>query len=376
MYKDIDELNKKLKFAFSCIQNNNHLEAIKIYEEILTENQNNFDANSNLGMLYAQYNNLEKSEEYLNKAIEIDPKNPYALNNLASILIKLGKNEEAVKFSQIAINLKENFSLAYNNLGLAQQNIKKNDDAKVSFLKAIETEKTNVLPYYNLGFLYERLNDIKNSEIYYLKAIEVNPRFFNAYNNIMNLYERINDNNKLQLIIEKGEKEFSNSFSIKLFKGKLQFKNKLYNEAIKNLESFKFNKNNYLKESLRYSTLASSYDEINKFDKAFEYFELANSINFENNKNKLSKNRSIKLIDERIDFFNEINLKNWDSTDFESDLMSPIFIIGFPRSGTTLLNTILNSHPELGVIEEKPIVNKFIKLLDEEIYSNFSNEVW
>ncbi len=373
MNKVIDDFNKKLNFAFSCIQNNNHLEAIKIYEEILQENQNNFDANSNLGMLYAQQNNLEKSEKYLNKAIEIDPKNPYALNNLASILIKLGKNEEAVKFSQIAINLKENFSLAYNNLGLAQQNIKKNDDAKKSFLKAIETEKTNVLPYYNLGFLYERLNDIKNSEIYYLKAIEINPNFFNAYNNIMNLYERTNDNNKLQLIIEKGEKEFSNNFSIKLFKGKLQFKNKLYNEAIKNLESFKFNKNNYLKESLRYSTLASSYDEINKFDKAFEYFELANSINFENNKNKLSKNRSIKLIDERIDFFNKINLKNWDNADFESDLMSPIFIIGFPRSGTTLLNTILNSHPELGVIEEKPIVNKFIKLLDEEIYSNFSN---
>ena len=65
----------------------------------------------------------------------------------------------------------------------------------------------------------------------------------------MNLYERTNDNNKLQLIIEKGEKEFSNNFSIKLFKGKLQFKNKLYNEAIKNLESFKFNKNNYIKES-------------------------------------------------------------------------------------------------------------------------------
>ena len=34
MNKDIDELNKKLKLAFSCIQNNNHLEAIKIYEEI------------------------------------------------------------------------------------------------------------------------------------------------------------------------------------------------------------------------------------------------------------------------------------------------------------------------------------------------------
>ena len=52
----------------------------------------------------------------------------------------------------------------------------------------------------------------------------------------------------------------------------------------------------FLKESLRYSTLASSYDEINNFDKAFEYFGLANSINLEVNKNKLDKNKSIKLV--------------------------------------------------------------------------------
>tara|TARA_Y100000741_G_scaffold213011_1_gene162261 strand:- start:3029 stop:4741 length:1713 start_codon:yes stop_codon:yes gene_type:complete len=373
MNKDVDEIKKKLNFAFSCIQNNNHLNAIKIYEEILVEDENNFDANSNLGMIHAQYNNLEKSEKYLNKAIEIDPKNPYALNNLTSILIRLGRNDEAIKYSQKAIDLKQNFSLAYNNLGLAQQNIKKNDDAKISFLKAIELEKKNVLPYFNLAFLYESLNDTENSEVYYIKAIEVNPRFFSAYNNLMNLYERINDNSKLQLIIEKGEKEFINNFSIKLFKGKLQFKSNLYKEAIKNLESFKFNKNNYLQESLRYSVLASSYDKIHQFDKAFENFELANKINFEINKNKLDKDRSIKLIDDRIDFFKEKNLKYWKYTSIGNGTKNPIFIIGFPRSGTTLLNTILNSHPEIEVIEEKPIVNKFIKFLDEEIYSNFFN---
>ncbi len=373
MNKDIEEIKKKLNFAFSYIQNNNHPEAIKIYQNILQENVNNFEANSNLGMLYAQFNNLQKSEKYLNKAIEIDPKNPYALNNLASILIKLGRNDESIKYSQKAINIKQNFSLAYNNLGLAQQNLNKNKDAKISFLKAIESEDKNVLPYYNLAFLYESLNEIKNSETYYLKAIEINPKFFSAYNNLMNLYERTNEDNKLKLIIEKGEKKFSNNFSIKLFKGKLQFKSRLYDQAIINLESFKFNKNNYLQESLRYSTLASCYDEVKNFDKAYDCFGLANSINFEVNKNKLDKNKSIKLVDERIDFFNEKNLKNWKKLDVANDSNNPVFIIGFPRSGTTLLNTILNSHPEINVIEEKPIVNKFINLLNKEIYSNFSN---
>ena len=158
------DIKKNLDFAISCIQNNKYSEAIEIYEKILQENKDIFDANSNLGMLYAQQNNLEKAEKYLNDAIKIVSNNPYALNNLASILIRLGRNDVSIKYSQKAINIKQDFSLAYNNLGLAQQNLKKNDDAIRSFLNAIETDKSNVLPYYNLAILYENLNDIKNSE--------------------------------------------------------------------------------------------------------------------------------------------------------------------------------------------------------------------
>ena len=373
MKKYILDLKKELNFALSCIQNNNLSDAISTYLKILQEYKDNFEANSNLGMLYAQNNDLEKAEKYLNNAIKIDPKNPYVLNNFASILIRLGRNNESIEYSQNAINIKKDFSLAYNNLGLAQQNIKQSKDAKISFLKSIETEKSNVLPYYNLAFLYETLNDIKNSEIYYLKAIEVNLKFFSAYNNLMNLYERTNNDSQLKLIIEKSEIEFPNSNSVKLFKAKLQFKSNLYNEAISNLESFKFEKNNNSKESIRCSTLANSYDKIKKFDKAFKYFKLANQTNFELNKHKVSKDRSIQIVENRIEFFKEKNIKNWINYDFESVKKEPTFIIGFPRSGTTLLNTILNKHPNVDVIEEKPIINRFIKILDKEIYSNFSN---
>ena len=44
---------------------------------------------------------------------------------------------------------------------------------------------------------------------------------------------------------------------------------------------------------------------------------------------------------------------------------NPVFLIGFPRSGTTLLDSILNSHPSLEVIEEKPMVSKLIDSLSK-----------
>ena len=62
MNKDNFDLKKELNFAFSCIQNNNYQEAVKIYEQILEKNYNSFEANSNLGMLFAQQNDLNKAE--------------------------------------------------------------------------------------------------------------------------------------------------------------------------------------------------------------------------------------------------------------------------------------------------------------------------
>ncbi len=373
MTLDSFTIKKELNFALSCIQKNNHLDAIRIYEKILKENENNSEANSNLGMLYAQNNNLDKAEKHLIKAVKVDVNNPYLLNNLASILTRLGRNNESITHSKNAIRIKKNFSLAYNNLGLAQKNIYDNENAKLSFLKAIETDIKNVLPYYNIACLYESLNDLKNSETYYLKAIEVNSKYFSPYNNIMNLYERTNNDSSLKHIIERGEKEFPNNSSIKLFKGKLQYKSKLYSEAINNLESLKFDKNNYAKESIRCNVLANCYDAVDKFDKAFVYFKLANKINFELNKNKVSIERSTKVVEDRINFFQKENLKNWEYNSDEKITKDPVFIIGFPRSGTTLLDAILNSHPDIEVIEEKPIINKFVKLLHKEINSEFSN---
>ena len=83
-----------------------------IIKKIIQKNKDIFDANSNLGMLYAQQNNLEKAEKYLNDAIKIDSNNPYALNNLASILIRLGRNDVSIKYSQKAINI-NNFFIFY-----------------------------------------------------------------------------------------------------------------------------------------------------------------------------------------------------------------------------------------------------------------------
>jgi hypothetical protein len=51
----------------------------------------------------------------------------------------------------------------------------------------------------------------------------------------------------------------------------------------------------------------------------------------------------------------------------------PIFLIGFPRSGTTLLDTILRTHESIEVLEEKPLIQNMINEINIHIKGDFSN---
>ena len=367
------ELKKNLDLGIRYIQRKEFNEAIKIYEKILAEHPNNFDANLNLGTIFAQSNNLKKATELWAKAIKINPKIPDAHNNLASIYMRLGEYDKASKHIKEAIRINPKFSLAYNNLGMLKTNTGFLEEGKSNFLKAIELDPKNIMAFYNLANLYQKLNDIENSENFYIKAIGINPMFFEAYNNLMNMYERIGENTKLKDIINKSEKYFIDNSSIKLFKGKLLLKLKEYKDAINNLESIQFDLINKTKEISRCTTLAKCYDQIGDYKKAYKFFNLANENNFIINKDKIDKEKAINIIKERINFFENPIIKEWPIPNSNKIKKNPIFLIGFPRSGTTLLDTVLRSHPSIDVIEEKPTIDIFIKKLKEKTFSNLNN---
>ena len=90
-------MQNDLDFSLEKIKNKNFDEAIKLYEKILNQEPENFDANLNLGSIYAQTKNLSKASELLSKAIKINPKIPDVHNNLAMIEITLKNYDKAIE---------------------------------------------------------------------------------------------------------------------------------------------------------------------------------------------------------------------------------------------------------------------------------------
>ena len=101
--------------------------------------------------------------------------------------------------------------------------------------------------------------------------------------------------------------------------------------------------------------------KLKNFDEAFRCFEKSQlNLKYENTNPKIFQNY-IHTYRKNID--NDAFLQNQTHKIVKN---SPVFLIGFPRSGTTLLDTILRSHPEIDVLEEKPLINSVEQIINSK----------
>ena len=92
--------------------------------KILSINSSHFDSISLLANIFAVNRNFDKAKEFLEKAIEIQPKNTTILNNLGTAHKELGKPKEAINFYQKVLEIDSNHPNANFNLGIVFINLK------------------------------------------------------------------------------------------------------------------------------------------------------------------------------------------------------------------------------------------------------------
>ncbi len=315
----------------NAIKNNKFTQAIKFLEDAIKIKPNAYDLHLKLGLLHQHLNDYEKSIQYFEKSISLEPKSVSAYFNLGLIYFKLNKKNLALK----------------------------------NYLKAIDLDPKNFLVSYNLGNYYFSNDDTENSEKYYLKSIEINPNHFYPYNNLFQLYDRSNNLIKLEETIKKVINIFGRIPLAQFLEGIFEFRKKNYNKTIEIFKNLEVDKNDVQRNSLKENFLAKSYDFIGSYAQAFEHFSESNSIVQNSLKLNSNKNKFVDLTKKRLslNFDSLINLqpKSEEIDNFED----PVFLIGFPRSGTTLLDTILRTHKSIKVIEEKSLVDELINYLNK-----------
>lgn len=277
-------------------------------------------AHYNLGNTYRELAKFSKAEESYKKAISLKKNFSEAYYNLGIVLKNNSKLEDAEKCYKQAIHLKPDFAEAYNNLGTVLENLGKLNESEINYRKAIALKPNFPETYNNLGTNLEQQGKLNDAKKYFEKAILINPGFANAHR---------------QLSLIKKFDKYDDHFDLiqKLYLDK--------NISDQNLCHVNF-------------SLAKIHEDLENYEKAFKHFKEGNHI----------QKKIIKYnIDKDVQLFDQIKLnfkkKNATKIQLIKNDITPIFIIGMPRSGTTLVEQIISSHSKITGLGELPFVSQF-----------------
>ena len=324
------------------------------------------EACNNLALSLKEEMKVDDAINYLNKAIEFKPNYSEAFYNLGNTLTVKGDFRKAINAFKKAIELKPDYFDALNNLGATYNLYKDYSNALKSISKALKIRPNIADAYNNLGTAELNLENESEAIKSYNKAIKIDPKFALAYSNLCGLYERSNKLKKLKETLNKAENRgLSGNEEIKFRRGQLNSRNKDYKNSTLYLEEVDDTKISNKMKIDKYELLGKDYDKIKYYKKAFNCFKKSNSLVSSSVESQLYNPKNYQNeVSQLIISYSKIKKLEWENK-IENKIISPVFLVGFPRSGTTLLDNILSSHPNISTLEEKPMIAMVKKSLNK-----------
>jgi len=288
-----------------------------------------------LSLAYQQKGENDKSIDLLTNVLKKNPKNIFFLNNMGVSYYNKKNLVEAEYYFKRVLEINPNYINALNNLGNLKKDLDLVDEAKNFYKKSIKLNDNIMETHFNLGVLYEQSGNFEKSLYHYKKTLEINPKFTKADHSIAMMTEYSSKN-----------KHF------------LDMQKKLTDENLDDFEKLEL-----------YFALGKAYNDLEDYKNSFFHIDHANSL-----KKKITKyniENDVKLFNNIKSFFSKISL---NQLNFNKKKI--IFILGMPRSGTSLVEQIISSHKNVYGGGEIPILGRvFFEKFENNNQLNKNNEI-
>ena len=215
------------------------------------------------------------------------------------------------------------------------------------------------------GIFHRRQQKFDMAETAYLKAIKIDPECVEAHANLASLYEQINQLDKARFVIEAGlelkavrdVQMRAPNFALHLTSCRVARRQQDYPrgfDALDQIEQIQLTDADRQQAGFERGKLL---DLVGNESDAISAFGNANAIARARwIKDHPGKNTYLCGVERMLELIQAGWLQKWGEIDVAPPRPDPIFLVGFPRSGTTLLNQILYCHSSTQTIEEKPMV--------------------
>ncbi len=313
-----------------------------------------------LGAVQGQLGKHSKALKANRKAVELSPQDVEAHANLGNVLKELGRLEEARETYNKAIAIRSDIAQIHYNLGITLQKMGKLKLAEESYIQAIANNQSYAEAHNNLGIVLRYQGRLKEAIASYLEALALKPDYSEAFNNLGIISQELGN-------LEEAKENYNQAIALKPNFAKANLNLSLLKKFNSKDEQYLNMEKLYLDESATDEELchinfglAKACEDLSDFEKAFMHYNKGNSLRKKILKYKIGKDKKFfKQIEDAYDCISKNSLEY----DQLSNSNTPIFIIGMPRSGTTLVEHIISSHINVTAMGEIDFISQLGKKL-------------
>jgi Flp pilus assembly protein TadD len=318
-----------------------------------------------LGLVLANDGKLEEGLRYVERAARLEPRQPAFHAAWGRLLVFAGRNEAAIAVLEQSLKLEPDNPDTLHTLAIGLRNLGRWPEAEASARRALalRPEAPDLLD--NLGVILWQRGGVDAARRCFEQALLLSDTHPGALANLALLSEQTNQLETAETLARKGLDARPDALTPRLVLGRCQRRRHDYAAARRTLESLAGSGTDTLQKDAAYE-LALCADAMQESDAAFHYARRAN---------RLAQASSSRIVGEAENFLDLIArlqrqfTPHWVSTWHEAAVSRPTppitFMIGFPRSGTTLLDTMLGAHPQVTVLEERPALQRVLDRLNQ-----------
>lgn len=334
-----------------------HNRALELISRAIEVNGENAAYHNSLGTVLLALGRAEDAETSFRRALVLNPAYAEAHNNLGNALQDMGRPEESVSSYNAAVQYNPQYAEAYCNCGRALQALSERSEAVGAFRRALELKPDYVKAHRSLGEVLWELGHIEDARASFERALSLDPEDEDTCVSLAVFFERSSKLEDGLAMAERALRIKPGYVQAHVLAAKCERRLGREQEAITRLEALNLEHLDVLGGDVAFYELAALRDRTGDYERAYAAYKKANELAAETPQwKRVDKDRFPNLIFDLKTAFTSEWLETWTPPIAYPD-RQPVFLIGFPRSGTTLLDQILDAHPLLHTMEEKPAID-------------------
>lgn len=346
---DSREIFRELQRAREELSNDSRHEAVKTYEAISDRGQDDVSAQVQLGHLCIDLELYDRAVEHYRAAVRLAPESAEALASLGVGLQQFGEPDEAIEFLREALEIDENMPMAQNVLGALYMRRNQYEYARPHLEKADELRPGRPIVQANLAGTLAELDEYENAIVHAKKAIKSREAGENPYFVLGRILSQLGRKDEAIRYFEQAIKRYK-TYGVAYF-------------MLASLKKFSSDDKSFIDKTERvldrsmpaqdrkaiHFALGKMYDDCREYDKAFFHYQKGNTLH----RNPISSLQADKFRTKVFKrFFDKRGVSRLRQRGSSS--AQPVFVLGMPRSGTTLIEQMIASHPRAGGAGELP----------------------